>query len=315
MKRVNLLVALFFVSVLSFAQAKKPEIMVMPSEVWCNEKGYMITYDNQGVQEQIPDYKKAVKTDKELSNVISKLGALMADRGFPLKDLSATITGIEQREAEERLVTSKSGSTIAESLLDKIRRVAKADIILSVDWTVNQSGPKRSITYNLQALDAYTNKQIAAVQGTGAPSMAVETVLLLEEAIVLNMDNFADRLQSYFDDLFANGREVSVRVRIFDNGSGIDMESEFEGSELSEIIDDWMYENTVSHRYNKADGSENFIDFSQVRIPLYRENGRAMDTEYFVRSLSKYLKQPPYNLQSKVLTRGLGEAILIIGEK
>ncbi len=315
MKRVNLLVALFFVSVLSFAQAKKPEIMVMPSEVWCNEKGYMITYDNQGVQEQIPDYKKAVKTDKELSNVISKLGALMADRGFPLKDLSATITGIEQREAEERLVTSKSGSTIAESLLDKIRRVAKADIILSVDWTVNQSGPKRSITYNLQALDAYTNKQIAAVQGTGAPSMAVETVLLLEEAIVLNMDNFADRLQSYFDDLFANGREVSVRVRIFDNGSGIDMESEFEGSELSEIIDDWMYENTVSHRYSKADGSENFIDFSQVRIPLYRENGRAMDTEYFVRSLSKYLKQPPYNLQSKVLTRGLGEAILIIGEK
>ena len=315
MKNIILSIALFLVSAVCFAQAKKPEIMVMPSDVWCNEKGYMTTFDNQGVQEQIPDYKRAVKTDKELTNVISKLGALMADRGFPLKDLSATITGIEQREAEERLVTSKSGSTIAESLLDKIRRVAKADIILSVDWTVNQSGPKRSITYNLQALDAYTNKQIAAVQGTGAPSMAAETVLLLEEAIVLNMDNFANRLQTYFDDLFANGREVTVRVRVFDNGSGIDMESEFDGSELSEIIDDWMYENTVSHRYSKADGSENFIDFSQVRIPLYRENGRAMDTEYFVRSLSKYLKQPPYNLVSKVLTRGLGEAVLIIGEK
>ena len=315
MKNLVLSIALFFVSALCFSQAKKPELMVMPSDVWCNEKGYMTTFDNQGVQEQIPDYKRAVKTDKELTNVISKIGALMADRGFPLKDLSATITGIEQREAEERLVTSKAGSTIAESLLDKIRRVAKADIILSVDWTVNQSGPKRSITYNLQALDSYTNIQIAAVQGTGAPSMAAETVLLLEEAIVLNMDNFANRLQSYFDDLFANGREVTVRVRVFDNGSGIDLESEYEGSELGEIIDDWMYENTVSHRYSKADGTENFIDFSQVRIPLYRENGRAMDTEYFVRSLSKYLKQPPYNLQSKVLTRGLGEAVLIIGEK
>jgi hypothetical protein len=315
MKNLVLSIALFFVSALCFSQAKKPELMVVPSDVWCNEKGYMTTFDNQGVQEQIPDYKRAVKTDKELTNVISKIGALMADRGFPLKDLSATISGIEQREAEERLVTSKAGSTIAESLLDKIRRVAKADIILSVDWTVNQSGPKRSITYNLQALDSYTNKQIAAVQGTGAPSMAAETVLLLEEAIVLNMDNFANRLQSYFDDLFANGREVSVRVRVFDNGSGIDLESEYEGSELGEIIDDWMYENTVSHRYSKADGTENYIDFSQVRIPLYRENGRAMDTEYFVRSLSKYLKQPPYNLQSKVLTRGLGEAVLIIGEK
>ena len=315
MKNLVLSIALFFVSALCFSQAKKPELMVMPSDVWCNEKGYMTTFDNQGVQEQIPDYKRAVKTDKELTNVISKIGALMADRGFPLKDLSATISGIEQREAEERLVTSKAGSTIAESLLDKIRRVAKADIILSVDWTVNQTGPKRSITYNLQALDSYTNKQIAAVQGTGTPSMAAETVLLLEEAIVLNMDNFANRLQAYFDDLFANGREVTVRVRVFDNGSGIDLESEYDGSELGEIIDDWMYENTVSHRYSKADGTENYIDFSQVRIPLYRENGRAMDTEYFVRSLSKYLKQPPYNLQSKVLTRGLGEAVLIIGEK
>ena len=85
----------------------------------------MTTFDNQGVQEQIPDYKRAVKTDKELTNVISKIGALMADRGFPLKDLSATISGIEQREAEERLVTSKAGSTIAESLLDKIRLLHK----------------------------------------------------------------------------------------------------------------------------------------------------------------------------------------------
>lgn len=315
MKKLFLSALLIFVSVLCFSQAKKPEIMVMPSDVWCNEKGYMITSDNQGVKEQVPDYKKAVKTDKELTNVISKLGALMADRGFPLKDLSATISGIEQREAEERLVMSKSGSTIAESLLDKIRRVAKADIILSVDWTVNQLGPKKSITYNLQALDAYTNKQIAAVQGTGSPSMTAETVLLLEEAIVANMDEFASRLQVYFDDLFTNGREVSVRIRVFDNGSGIDLESEFDGSELSEIIDDWMYENTVEHRYSKLDGTENYIDFSQVRIPLYRENGRAMDTEYFVRSLSKYLRQAPYNLQSKVLTRGLGEAVLIIGEK
>lgn len=315
MKKLLLSISFVFVTILCFSQAKKPELMVMPSDVWCNDKGYMISYDNQGVQEEIPDYKKAVKSDKELTNVISKIGALMADRGFPLKDLSATISGIEQREAEERLITSKAGSQIAESPLDKIRRVAKADIILSVDWTVNQVGPKRSITYNLQALDAYTNKQIAAVQGTGAPSMAAETVLLLEEAIVLNMDDFASRLQTYFDDLFANGREVTVRVRVFDNGSGVDLESEYDGMELTEIIDDWMWENTVEHRYSKVDGTENYIDFSQVRIPLFRENGRAMDTETFVRNLSKYLRQAPYSLTSKVLTRGLGEAVLIIGEK
>jgi len=75
MKKLLLSISFVFVTILCFSQAKKPELMVMPSDVWCNDKGYMISYDNQGVQEEIPDYKKAVKSDKELTNVISKIGA------------------------------------------------------------------------------------------------------------------------------------------------------------------------------------------------------------------------------------------------
>lgn len=36
-----------------FGQAKKPTLMVMPSDAWCNEHGYMLTIDNQGTQESI----------------------------------------------------------------------------------------------------------------------------------------------------------------------------------------------------------------------------------------------------------------------
>lgn len=315
MRKILVVLSACMLAASVYGQARKPEIMVMPSEVWCNEKGYMISYDNQGVTEQIPDYKKAVKTDKELGNMVSKIGALMADRGFPLVDMSVTISGIEKNAAEDRLISSKQGSSLAESPLDQLRRVAKADIILSLDWTVNEVGPKRSVTYNLQGLDAYTNKQIAAVQGTGAPSMTAETAVLLEEAVVSNMDGFTARLQDYFNDLFENGREVVVNVKVFDNGSGLDLETEYNGEELTEIIDNWMADNTVKNRYSKTDATENYINFRQVRIPLYRENGRAMDTEAFVRNLSKFLRQPPYNIQAKVLTRGLGEAVLIIGEK
>ena len=35
--------------------------------------------------------KRALAQDKDLMNVISKIGILMADKGFPLKDLSASI--------------------------------------------------------------------------------------------------------------------------------------------------------------------------------------------------------------------------------
>lgn len=54
--------------------------------------------------------------------------------------------------------------------------------------------------------------------------------------------------------------------------------------------------------------------FEQVRIPLYRENGMARDTRSFANDLRKYLNQKA-NLTCKVMTKGLGKAELVIGEK
>ena len=76
-----------------------------------------------------------------------------------------------------------------------------------------------------------------------------------------------------------------------------------------------MAENTVNHRYNLSDASDYVLRFEQVRIPLYRSNGRPMDTRSFVNQLKKYLANAPYNLTSKLLTKGLGRVDLVIGEK
>lgn len=315
MKKTLLVILLITtLSAFCFGQAKKPTIMVMPSDVWCNTNGYMTSYDNQGSTQKIPDYKNALQSDPDLLLVISKINTLMAERGFPLKDLESTLKSIEQRMAEDNMTTSKtSGAELAESPLDRIRRTAKADIIMQMTWTVNTTGPKKTITFNLQGIDSYTNKQIAGAQGTGQPSFTAEIPVLLEEAVINHLDAFCSQLQSYFEELQNIGREVSVDIRVFDTGE-MDLETEFNGVELSEIIDDWMAQNTVEHRFNKSDGSENFIQFEQVRIPLYKMNGAAMDTEAFVRELRNFLRKN-YEIQSKVMTRGLGRAILVIGEK
>ena len=41
MKRLFLVVLCTMISVAAFAQAKKPTIMVVPSDAWCNTEGYM----------------------------------------------------------------------------------------------------------------------------------------------------------------------------------------------------------------------------------------------------------------------------------
>lgn len=304
------------VCIVAAGQAKKPKLMVVPSDAWCNEHHYVQRFDNQGSEELVPDYKAALQADKQLNNVISKINILMTDRGFPLQDLQQTVKSINNLSAEDQLITSKtSGAAIKESPLDRLRRTAKVDIILEIDWTVNTTGPKQSITYNLRGLDAYSNKQVAGAQGTGAPSFSADLATLLEEAVMNHMDNFTAQLQNHFDDLLQNGREVVMDIRVFDNGSGIDLETEYDGYELSELIDNWMAENTVNHRFSKSDATENYILFDQVRIPLYKNNGMAQDTEGFTRELMRFLRAAPYNLPCKIVNRGLGRCLLIIGEK
>lgn len=311
-----MLVAMMLVASLGvFAQAKKPTLMVMPSDAWCNEHGYMQTYDNQGSIEKVPDYKAAVSTDKQLNAVISKINNLMADRGFPLKDLQQTLKAVNTDAAEDALITSKGGSSVTESPLDRLRCRAKPDIIMELDWTVNKMGPKSSVTYNLRALDAYSNKQIAGSEGTGKGSFSAELPVLLEEAVQDHMDEFCQRLQAHFDDMMQNGREVSLIMKVFNNGSGLDFEKEYGDEELNEVIDNWLSDNCVNHRFNKSDGTETTIVYDQVRIPLYKENGQAMDTYAFARNLARFFKAAPYNIPIKTVNKGLGKCELIFGEK
>lgn len=313
MKKIGLIIGLVCMSLTVFGQAKKPTLMVIPGETWCSQNGYMSSYDMQGRILNVPDYEKALQEDMDLINVITKVGELMAERGFPLKDMASSIRSINQNSVEDEMtVSSRSGSILAETPLDKLLNRAKADILVELSWKINNIGPKRSVTYTLRGIDAYTNKQIAATQGTGAQSFSVEIPVLLEEAVIERMDNFTSQLQKHFDDLLTNGREITLDIRMFDSGSGKTLEDEYGDSNLSEVIDDWVAQNTVNHRYNLTDATENAMHFEQVRIPLYRPNGMPMDTRHFATELRKYLSSTPYQLKAKVITKGLGHADLII---
>ena len=296
-----------------FSQAKKPTLMVIPSDVWCNQQGYMMVDDNMGSMEKYPDYRRALQENADLLLVISKINELMQIKGFPLKNMESSLKSLQNQAAEDAMLSSKSGSELKESVVDKLKRVAKADIWMQLTWTINQTGPKRSATYNLQGLDAYTDKQIAGSSGTGNPASSTEQPVLLEEAVVNHMDNFAAQLQEHFDDMLANGREIVLRVRVWDSFDG-DLESEYDGKALSEIIEDWVSDNTVQNRFSTSDATENLMVFEQVRIPLYDERERAIDARGWALGLQKMLKSK-YAIEAKLMTKGLGQAQIVIGEK
>src|SRR5690554_4812456 len=237
-KFILCLMALFSLN-LAFAQAKKPTLMVVPSDAWCIQNGYVMEFDDQGSKVRIPDYKRAFQENTEVLQVISQINGMMADRGFPLKNMESAIKTMESNRAEDNLRQSKeSGSDVAESPIDELKKAAKADIIIQLTWTINKTGPKKSVNFNLQGLDSYTDKQVATATGTGAPSFSAEVPVLLSEAVLAHMDNFTGTLQNHFDDMFENGREIIIRIQKWDSWDG-DLETEYGGGdELGFVIED-----------------------------------------------------------------------------
>ena len=45
----------------SYGQAKKPSLLIIPSDNWCIQNGYYDVIDNQGTEMKIVNYKKAVQ--------------------------------------------------------------------------------------------------------------------------------------------------------------------------------------------------------------------------------------------------------------
>lgn len=288
--------------------------MILPSDGWCTQRYFMTSYDNQGLTVSVPDYQAAFREDLELRPVVSKVGEMLTNYGYSLKDCEQELKAIAQRAAEDNMTMSKtSGASLIESPLDMLKRRTKSDIIVQVDWHINREAAGKSVTYTLEAFDSYTSKRIATSTGTGNPSDEPVPVLL-EKAVNEHVADFDNQMDQYYRDLVKNGREIILTVRCWDSWEN-DLETEYAGEELTDCIQSWMNDNTVGGVFNLSDATESFLQFEQVRIPFFDEKGQAMDARSFANELRKFLRKEPFQIEAKVMIRGLGEAIVVLGEK
>lgn len=314
-KIIVLTICFALINIVAFAQEKKPTLMILPSDNWCNQRFFMTSYDNQGMKVKVPDYQKAFIEDSELGQVISKLGELMIKYGYSLKDAEQEIKNVYARSSEDNVtMSSTTGASMAENPLDMIKRRAKMDIIIQIDWKINREEGDKSSSFTLEAFDSYTSKRIATTTGVGKTSSA-SVPSLLESAVKSRIKEFDKQMMSYYNDLNKNGREILLTVKCWDNWDN-NLESEFgdDYDELLDCIQKWLRKNTINSSFNLSDATENFAQFEQVRIPLYNSEGEALDARGFATMLRKYLIKN-LGITSKVMTRGLGEAIIVLGEK
>ena len=257
LKYLFLILIVASLSVESFGQAaKKPRLVVIPSDALMNQMGLLNTTDDMGEVNYVQNYKEAF-LDTDLKACISKISELFTDRGFDLTQL----------EAELRRVQGKD-MVIAE------------DIRLELNYKINKQGPRDILYFELTALDAYSGKQVAASSGQSKPAISETKVNLLQEAVIDKMDKFILDIDNYFNSLAEIGRES--RLTIESDGVEIPMEVE-------EFVDEWLTANCVRGSFSIDEVDETVIRVSQAMMPLFDEREKALSARNFYKPLAKEL--------------------------
>jgi len=295
-------------------KALKPIIMVVPEKAWCINHGF-VRNDNP----KVPDYEKALLND-EVLNVVTKMGGIMQERGYPLKNLQSALDELKNEEAMDKALTSRADGEIMEDDLDKLTRVAQADILVNIAFTRTNYGPRNMVEFRVTSIDAATNKQIGGETGRSSASGAPISTLL-EESVLGFMDNFTNSIQRHFEDIVANGREGSVIFKIAsDCPLNFDSEITLNGDtgELNEVIDYWMNEHAVNGSYTQSEKSRTRLSYEQVRFPLFGKGKfggkpKAINMEGFVKPITSFLSQ--FGLSVATTPIGIGKAYVVLGRK
>ena len=307
----GIILSLAFLSI----EAAEPRLMVLPDRNWCVKNHFCQIIEKQGKTRYIEQYEKALAENSELKNVIIQINGLFVNLGFPLESAEDNISGNDEEEDEEEFMESEeSGAGITKTSYDILMNKFKPDITIKLGWEVNEMGFNQSITYRLEAVDSYSNKSVASVIGTG-PVMKcnVPISVMLEQSVNDKMPAFTEQIRSYFNTLQSEGREISLRVKIWEN-AGFSLSTEFGGKELGDIIKEWLSDNTINHKFTRVNATPNMVRYRQIRIPLKNSIGEEYDATEFVQNLRDYLSSR-YGIKSANRTSGLGSGVIVLGSK
>lgn len=295
-------------------KAMKPIIMVVPEKAWCINQGFVKDDDPKS-----PDYEKAL-LNNDVLNVITKMGGIMQERGYPLKNLQSALDQLKNESAMDLALVSKADGEIVEDEFDQLTRVAQTDILVNIAFTRTTYGPRNMVEFRVTSIDAATSKQIGGETGRSSASGAPISALL-EESVLGFIDNFTGSIQRHFEDLVANGREGSVIFKIA-NDCPLTFESEVnlngDTGELNEVIDYWMNEHTVNGSFTQNGKTRNRLSYEQVRFPLFGKGKfggkpKAINMDGFIKPITQFLSQ--FGLSVSTTPVGIGKAYVVLGGK
>lgn len=295
---------------------RKPKIMIVPEEAFCINAGM---YKKDGTGAKIADYQAAMLNDNIL-DVINTFENLMASYGFPLTNLQQTLDALKEENALDNVLMAKDDGMVIEDDLDKLSRVANADILVKVSPKLSNHGPERRLELRVSSVDCASQKALQSF-GPVTKTSAGSISMLLKAAVTDNIETFTLGLTKYFEDIKQKGREGSIIIKVADS-CPLNLESTVslngEEGELADLIEYWLSKNTIGGAYTGGKTSKISMKLDQVRFPLFGKSAfgrtKALSMEDFVKTgLIQLLSN--YGISVSTHAVGIGKVYLMLGGK
>lgn len=291
MKRIfSVFLLLTFAVMMKAQQATMPTIIVFPGDTWMTDHGFMKTFNDKGETKYKPEYNDAFVNSREIGSVISSIQKVLEERQFEHQDLQNLLRTFQNERAEE-LANAADGYEAEKGAMDELMQQARPDIRVDVEYGVEKSGPRKNISYNIKAVDAYTSEQVSSMEGTIQMTMD-PTDLALRKGVAGNCDDFCERILEHYRDLRDNGRKVVVIFRTSPSAGVNFIKDEIgdDGDTYDEFLYSWMKKHAVNQACKIARKSAKMVEFNPVRIPFFDESGSPIDAEEWARGIRKAFK-------------------------
>ena len=300
-------------SISAFAQqAAMPTIIIFPADEWMNSHALMQEVDNGGEIERIPKYSEAFNYG-DMSSAIHALQKVLEERKFEHEDLQNLLKDMKRERAEE-LANAADGDATEKGAMDELMQQARPDIRVDLNYSVATVGPRKNISFDITAFDAYTQEQCASVQGS-IPMTMDPLDLALRKAVAGNCDEFCQQMIDYFIDLRDNGRKINVIFRAAE-GAGINFIRDEIGDDeetYDEYLYSWIKKHALNNACKKGRKTKNLVEFKAVRIPFFDEEGEPMEAEDWAKGIRKAFKAETGIKIAKGQNNTLGRINLLVG--
>jgi hypothetical protein len=230
------------------------------------------------------DIRSILENSFNLRLALSVVKKSFDERGYTTYDFEATLRKCETMD----LFTNKNQSNFQ----DIIAKNSSADIFVVVDCNIDDDSNGKKATVILEAYETYTGRSLANDQGSSTRLRTSDYNKLITNAITSKIVPFLNLLQTKFTQIVEDGRSVQIIFGLDENAAvTYDDEIGNEGDLISELIMDWMDENSYKNYAKIANQTERIILYEDVRIPLKdQQTGMNYDPRKFGRTLRKYLR-------------------------